>query len=812
MIERNFSKKEEKTMKKNNAKSIMIMSLSLLLAACGARTDGNTFKIPSNDKTKAYGLAGKAARREYNGLLATSIGSLNYLKTQEANNAQHFANFVDGLLSHNEYGVLEKNLAEKVTHNADNTEFVFTVRKGVKWQKSNGEQYEANIKGELVPQFVVPSDWVTTAKAICTYSNGSDLKYLISMFVKGAEEYYWYTRVLIGIAKEEKGYKNKSYDDYDFISSKINELIQANSPNVWALEYDNGAKKIEASDVENIANMSRFGIIADDENMTLTYKLNQSASYFPTLFTYSCYFPTNQYFLNEVKFSSFGAEKDAILYNGPYLLKRWSTTNVIYEANKDYWNVDNTVTVDTVKYSVITDTNIITDDYTRKEFEKGNIDGFSLNKKDVEGWRKYITGDNNEGDYQNPVSPYVNSRLLDTIGNMYGSNLVLARDKVEEGTTSYYTGSTTASVKNTARALRLADVRRAILESYDMNTLFDIRYENLDSELRQQEKVWTYVPKGFVIDDNGRDYLTHYYETYAKKKGIPAGDIENPKEGTAAYELQPGQTETKTLTQEQVNALLQKAEKAIDLFNSENPTEQITKPINLEMYSVWSDSTSQTEDKKIMASLNTRLNYGKTGENNLFNVVPTDKVDSNNYEDVSRSGNWDISTVQWGWGADYGDPLTFMNTYVKNGDWADVFPYVSLDYVDNYEINAQGTGLVHSDLLAEYTSIVQAGAKEVDDYNARFDKFAEAEYQLIEELGIYKPQTNNGQGWSLSVSRSAGYFMPTASYGLSGDRLTGWYILKDVMTREERQKARAEQLKLKEAYVAEHGSINIYDD
>ena len=794
-------------MKKFSAKSIMIMSLAFVLVACNQA--GDTFKIEKNEKTIAYGLAGKAARRQYNGLLSASIGSLNYLKTQEALNAQHFANFIDGLLTHNEYGVLQKNLATKVTHNADFTEFTFTVRDGVKWQRYDGTQYEANIEGLDVPQFVVPSDWVTTAKAICSYSNASDLEYLIATFVEGAEEYYWYTRCQAGVANNEAGFKF-AMTDYDKVAAKLNSLIKENSPNIWTLQYQNGEKKIEASDVPNIQNLSRFGVKADDANMTLTYKLIQKAPYFPTLFTYSCYMPTNQYFLKDTKFTNFGTDQDKILYNGPYLLNKWSDTKVVYKANQGYWNVANTITVETVNYDVIQDLNSITSSTTREEFEAGRIDGFSLSKKDVEGWNKYVIGTDGTGTYDNPADPRVNSRLLDTIGNMYGSNLVLARDKVEGGLTSYAKDGTAASVANTARALRLADVRRAILDSYDMNLIFDARYENLDAELRQQEKVWTYVPKGFVIDDSGNDYLTHYYEVYADKKGLEPGDIENPVEGTAAYELKPGQTETKTLSQEEVNVLLERAEEAIDLFNAENPSEAITKPINLELYSLWFDEDSQTEDTKIINSLNTRLNYGKSGDNKLFNVIPTDKMTNADYNSVSRSGNWDLSTVQWGWGADYGDPLTFMNTYIKGGDWGDIFPYVNEDTVDNYEINEAGTGLVKSDLLAEYTALVNQGAQETDDFNKRFDYFAEAEYKLIEELGIYKPQTNNGQGWSLSVSRSAGYMMPTASYGLSSDRLTGWYILDQVMTREERNAARAKQLELKEAYVSEHGAVDIY--
>jgi hypothetical protein len=83
---------------------------------------------------------------------------------------------------------------------------------------------------------------------------------------------------------------------------------------------------------------------------------------------------------------------------------------------------------------------------------------------------------------------------------------------------------------------------------------------------------------------------------------------------------------------------------------------------------------------------------------------------------------------------------------------------------------------------------------------------------LINELNIYKPQVNTGQGWAMSVSKAAGYYTPQANYGLSSDRLTGMFVLEEVMTRTERQAARDKQTEFKEAYVKEHGSINIYNE
>jgi hypothetical protein len=154
-----------------------------------------------------------------------------------------------------------------------------------------------------------------------------------------------------------------------------------------------------------------------------------------------------------------------------------------------------------------------------------------------------------------------------------------------------------------------------------------------------------------------------------------------------------------------------------------------------------------------------------------------------------------------------------MNTYRKgNGDWADICPFIGQeDHVPNFKV--ENGELVESDLLAEYTELVDAGAAETDDLNARFDYFAQAEYLLIEELSFYKPQVNNGQGWSVSVSCAAGYYMPSASFGLANDRLTGMYVLTraDMLDGEARNEARIAFEEAKAAYAAEHGSINIYD-
>ena len=177
--------------------------------------------------------------------------------------------------------------------------------------------------------------------------------------------------------------------------------------------------------------------------------------------------------------------------------------------------------------------------------------------------------------------------------------------------------------------------------------------------------------------------------------------------------------------------------------------------------------------------------------------------------------NYDFSPVLWGWGADYGDPLTYMNTYIYGGDWSSVFAYVGFkagsDKVAmNIRHNPVTNALEAVELLEEYSALVEQGKGETLNLTNRYSKFAEAEVKLIEELAIYKPQVNYGQGWSLSISNSAGYEMPTSNYGLSNDRMTGMYVLEETLNSAERKVLRQEQEAAKQAWVESHPAYNIY--
>ena len=140
----------------------------MILAMCGMLVGCNS-KYGKVSGSPYDMLNGRTCKKTYETLTTSGIGTLNYLVTSEAADANHFANFVDGLVTHNEFGVLELNLAESAEHNADYTEFTFKLRsdKNLVWLTYKGKQYKYN--GQT--QYVKASDFLASAKAVLTYSN-----------------------------------------------------------------------------------------------------------------------------------------------------------------------------------------------------------------------------------------------------------------------------------------------------------------------------------------------------------------------------------------------------------------------------------------------------------------------------------------------------------------------------------------------------------------------------------------------------------------------------------------------------------------
>lgn len=785
-------------MKKLTSKALILCATVMALAACNP-TDIETITV-----TGDY-MNGATAKTTYSAYISTLFDSLDYHVTQEANNSQHIANFLDGLVTNDPYGRLVKSLATKVEARNNYTQFLFTVRENVPWVTYNGEQY-VNRNGE--PQFVKAEDWVTTAKRVLDYATLSDTSFMVTMFIEGTKEYQAYTYVQYLIATDP---------------DKANELrrpqAQAKEMEAYIFENFNKSITINPDNLDRIASFEDVGIrvgsveagdSAEDVGK-LIFDLEEPANFFPTMLTYSPFLPTNADFLAQHQ-NDFGVGNDGILYCGPYTLQTSSDDQIIYKRNPLYWNIDD-VHVETVNYHVISaDADRTT---ARIAFENGEIDGFTLDSKDTEGWNKYVAGPNNTGTLQDPYDPVVNSRFYDNISYTWFMSLNINRESALDGGTSAATQRselTDAEIENTNKALSIREVRELLFRSLDFS-VYNKRHGSLLEE-QQQVQLNTLVPENFAFDDQQVDYTDYYYEEYAERTGITTDQ--------AREKLGPGQYDGVNLTLDEITPIRENAMKAVELYNQENADDPITLPIKVEQLSLGGfDLESALQDVTWTNSLNERANGCTVNQTTglpscsgtdypFLVVINNENFTSQDNWSQAANASWGHLNV-WGWQADYGDPLSYLNIFTTGGDMAFV---TGTDHaVPGYELSADGNSLVYLDnVLSEYDEIVHNGREQYQDYDLRFTYFAEAEYMLLNELFIMLPLYNQGQGWRASISNAIGYESPSAGYGLSTDRLTGMWVLLAPPSGEQRAEMVALFEQKEAAAIAESGGmIAIYD-
>ena len=770
---------------KKTALLLAALILIVPLSSCDVKGE------PTFPVTGPY-LTGKIAKGTYNAYLGSSIKTLNSAKSQSATDVSHIANFVDGLLMNNEYGILERQLASSASHDNDYKEFNFTIKEGVPWYTYDGQEYVAKDSlGNDVVQYVKADDFVNTAEIILNYANGSEIAYMVTMFIDGAWEYYCYTEML---------FLSKKSGKEPYIDIIWQDLINAsNDVKADALRqliaYESGMDLadvpfIDGDDLANISKFKRVGIIAKSE-YEIQYKLNQPAHFFPTLLTYAPFYPINRAFFKQHKMTGFGTSKEKMLYNGPYLCSEWSDTKVQYKRNEKYYNVSD-VHIQTVNYIVAPDT--ISSAEVREAFESGVVDGFSIALSDNVGWAKYITGGTPEapgtGTVEQPYSPLVNSRQLNSIDFTYHFTLNVERDKdlsLQEDTeladTKVYPDGTIA---NTNRALKIKEVRRLVLDGIDFEK-YNQQNEQTTEDIYQYQ-LNTLTPPGYVFDENNKDYIDYYYEKYAEEKSL--------SDGAAAKALIGPQTITGVnYSQSQVNQMLSDAQSAVTKYNALNPSEQITLPIIIGYAGASAYNSSQNLYETMwIQDFNLRANGGVEGTP-FVKIINNFKATSSTAAETNAYGAY-YTLNSWGWIGDYGDPLTYANTYTTNGEMS-TFTGTKAPR-DNYYLDNLGDLKYEKDgLLAEYDELVDTAKIIYNSDALRYKAFADAEYKLINDVYLIKPHSMNSQGWAVSVSRATGYENPTASYGLADYRLTGMWVLVEPPTGAERKVARDLQAQLK---------------
>jgi oligopeptide transport system substrate-binding protein len=170
--------------------------------------------------------------------------------------------------------------------------------------------------------------------------------------------------------------------------------------------------------------------------------------------------------------------------------------------------------------------------------------------------------------------------------------------------------------------------------------------------------------------------------------------------------------------------------------------------------------------------------------------MDTDNYDASTYyAETGSQSNYDIGNTT-GWGPDYGDPYTFLQT-LEPVVGALLTP-IGLDPVDEGTDKAAATAIG----LYDYATKVEAGNDEYKDYSKRFKTFAQAESQLLDDAIILPYMSFGG---AFQISRVTPYTAPRAAYGADAYKYKGIVVTNKVVNLDERAKYRQQWEKERES-------------
>ena len=309
-------------MKKTVSKLLALaMAASLVLSGCGGSGSSNG-TTENGDATSA------SSENEVKDLIIPRVASreletFNILYTQRAEDGENLTSLVDGLLESNPKGELVPCIAEEWGTEDGGLTWTFKLREGVKWVDVNGQE-----KADCVAQdFATGLEWVLNF-----YKNDSSNTAMPIEMIKGAKEYYEYTKTL----SEEEAKALTAGE-----GSKFREMVGLETP----------------------------------DDYTVIYHCITEKPYFDSLASYVALYPMSQGMVDELG----GADavrsmnNETMWYNGCYTMTSYIQGNEkIFTKNPMYWDTEaklfDTVTVKMVE----------SNDVAYQLYETGDVDYVQL--------------------------------------------------------------------------------------------------------------------------------------------------------------------------------------------------------------------------------------------------------------------------------------------------------------------------------------------------------------------------------------------------------------------------------------------------
>lgn len=477
---------------------------------------------------------------------------------------------------------------------------------------------------------------------------------------------------------------------------------------------------------------STVGVKALDD-YTVEYTLTRPEPYWNSKTTNSILFPVNEEFLKS-KDKDFGTlTPDSILYNGPYLLKDFtSKSSIEYVKNPHYYDHDK-VTIEKVKLAYFDGSD---QEMTIRNFESGaySIAGVYPNSSNYAKTKEKYQ-DNIVYSLQDKTSWYFNFNVNRKTYN--------------------HTAKTTDDQKKSAQtAILNKNFRQAINFGID-RTAYSAQSNGEEAASKTLRN--TLVPPTFVqVGDKtfGEVTASKLVNYGTEWSGINLADAQD------AY-----------FNKEKAQAKFAEAKKELE-------AQGVTFPIHLDVPVDQTNKNAVSGMNSVKQTLETVL-----GSDNI--VIDIQQLSTDDFGNVAflapnpAARDYDLNFD--GWVGDYQDPSTYLDPFnAETGFYLKIF---GLEAKEDQE-------LIKSLGLDTYTQLLKEADAENKDVAKRYEKYAEAQAWMIDNSLVMSAMSNGG---TASVTKVTPFTRAYSLVGIKGDGNNYKYmrLQKDPVTKKQFDEAKA---------------------
>ena len=469
------------------------------------------------------------------------------------------------------------------------------------------------------------------------------------------------------------------------------------------------------------------------DDYTVEYTLTRPEPYWNSKTTNSILFPVNEEFLKS-KDKEFGTlTPDSILYNGPYLLKDFtSKSSIEYVKNPHYYDHDK-VTIEKVKLAYFDGSD---QEMTIRNFESG---AYSL------------------------AGVYPNSSSYAKTKEKYQDNIVYSlQDKtswyfnfnVNRKAYNHTAKTTDEQKKSTQTAILNKNFRQALNFAID-RTAYSAQSNGEEAASKTLRN--TLVPPTFVqVGDKtfGEVTASKLVNYGTEWSGINLADAQD------AY-----------FNKEKAQAKFAEAKKELE-------AQGVTFPIHLDVPVDQTNKNAVSGMNSVKQTLETVL-----GSDNI--VIDVQQLSTDDFGNVAflapnpAARDYDLNFD--GWVGDYQDPSTYLDPFnAETGFYLKIF---GLDAKEDQE-------LIKSLGLDIYTKLLKEADAENKDVAKRYEKYAEAQAWMIDNSLVMSAMSNGG---TASVTKVTPFTRAYSLVGIKGDGNNYKYmrLQKDPVTKKQFDEAKA---------------------